>query len=242
MASLSSSAPPPSPPPSPLSDAGEASDRTFQESLRRLPMFPLPNVVLFPQALLPLHIFEERYKKMARDLLSSHRHLAVAMLQSPSDAADMGRPPVRPIMGVGEVVVAHELPDGRFNLVVRGRARVHLDEEVPTDEPYRVITASLRADLPPANPSELSDADQSLRALVGRLAESIPDGGELLRQVVASQTAPFELADVLASALIVDPHKRQRLLETRDGLRRIEIVTAEVVAMTGRVGTAGPAN
>jgi Lon protease-like protein len=145
-------------------------------------------------------------------------------------------------MGVGEVVVAHELPDGRFNLVLRGRARIHMDEELPSDEPYRLIRGSVRADLPVANAVELSDADQSLRALVGRLAENIPDGGELLRQVVASQTAPYELADVLASALIVDPQKRQRLLETRDGLRRIEIVTAEVVAMTGRVGPTGPAN
>lgn len=197
---------------------------------------------MFPHALLPLHIFEERYKKMARDLLSSHRHLAVAMLQSSDDAAAPESPPVRPIMGVGEVVVAHELPDGRFNLVLRGRARIHLDEELRSDELYRVIRASVRLDLPVASAMELSDADQSLRALVGRLAENIPDGGELLRQVVASQTAPYELADVLASALIVDPQKRQRLLETRDVLRRIEIVTAEVVAMTGRVGTAGPTN
>jgi Lon protease-like protein len=205
-------------------------------------MFPLPGVVLFPQALLPLHIFEERYKKMARDLLSSHRHLAVAMLESPADAMSPGLPPVRSIMGMGEVIVAHELPDGRFNVVLRGRARVHLDEELASDEPYRLIVASVRPDFPIADVREVLDADQSLRALVGRLAESIPDGGELLRQVVASQAAPSQLADVLAAALIADPHKRQRLLEIRDGLRRIEIVTAEVVALTNRVGSPGPAN
>ena len=231
------------PPPPPASEA------VFNEALRRLPMFPLPGVVLFPHALLPLHIFEERYKKMARDLLSSHRHLAVALLESPDDAAPVeglvtpsARPPVRPIMGVGEVVVAHELPDGRFNIVVRGRARVHLDEELDSDEPYRLIAASPRTDLPIVKPAELSDADQSLRALVGRLAEHIPDGGELLRQVVASQATPQELADVLAAALIVDVHKRQRLLEMRDLVRRIEIVSAEVVAMTSRVSSGGPAN
>jgi hypothetical protein len=214
----------------------------LREALGRLPLFPLPGVVLFPHALLPLHIFEERYKKMARDLLSGHRHLAVAMLESPEDAQASGRPPVRPIMGVGEVVVAHELPDGRFNMVVRGRVRVQLEQELPSDELYRLITASVRADLPIENPGELSDADQSLRALVGRLAEKIPEGGELLRQLLASQTAAHELSDALAAALVVDPHKRQRLLETRDGLRRIEIVTAEVVAMIGRVGSTDPAN
>ena len=78
---------------------------------------------------------------------------------------------------------------------------------------------------------------------MGRLAEKIAEGGELLRQLVASQSGPHELADALGAALVVDPHKRQRLLETRDGLRRIEIVTAEVVAMIGRVGGAsGPTN
>lgn len=224
------------------SSSESSSEGALPEALRRLPMFPLTGVVLFPQALLPLHVFEERYKKMARDLLSSHRHLAIAMLESPDDAMVSGQPPVRPIMGVGEVVMAHELPDGRFNLVVRGRTRVQLDQELPSDEPYRLIAASVRLDLPVKNPGELSDADQALRALVGRLADNIPDGGELLRQVVASQSAPVELADVLAAALIADPQKRQRLLEMRDVLQRIEIVAAEVVAMTGRVHTGGPAN
>lgn len=243
----STSAPPPSDPPgdeeaSLPSPSPSGSERAFRESLAHLPMFPLPGVVLFPQALLPLHIFEERYKSMARDLLSSHRHLAVAMLESPDDAMEAGRPPVRPIMGMGEVVVAHELPDGRFNIVIRGRARVHLDEELLSDRPYRVIRASVRADLPVANPGDLTDADQSLRALVGRLADNIPDGGELLRQVVASQTTPTELSDVLAAALIVDPQKRQRLLETRNILKRVEMVTAEVVTMTRRVKPSGPAN
>jgi hypothetical protein len=235
----SSSQPPDALPPN---WADPAPDHSLREALGRLPMFPLPGIVLFPHALLPLHIFEERYKQMARDVLSSHRHLAMAMLESPDDALGSGRAPVRPIMGMGEVVVAHELPDGRFNLVVRGKVRVHLEEELPSDEPYRLITASVRDDLPIANAADLSDADQSLRALVGRLAERIPEGGELLRQLVASQTAPHELSDALAAALVVDPHRRQRLLETRDGLRRIESVTAEVVAMIGRIGVVGPTN
>jgi Lon protease-like protein len=229
----------------PLPPLDSAGDRLFVEALERLPMFPLPGVVLFPHALLPLHIFEERYKKMARDLLSSHRHLAIAMLEPGSERAGAGpgeRPAVRPIMGAGEIVMAHELPDGRFNLVVRGRARVELVHELTTDEPYRVIVGKVRTDLPVKSPAELADADQSLRALVGRLAESIPEGGELLRQVVASQATPEELADVLAAALVVDVPRRQRLLESRDLVKRIERVTAEVVSMTARIGPSGPSN
>ncbi|HEX2657626.1 MAG TPA: LON peptidase substrate-binding domain-containing protein [Polyangia bacterium] len=230
----------------PLDPDSPSSERLFVQALGRLPMFPLPGVVLFPHAMLPLHIFEERYRKMTRDVLESHRHLAMAMLESPTDdAAHEGpaaRPAVRPVMGVGEVVMAHELPDGRFNLVVRGRARVELQEELTTVEPYRMIVAHVRADAAVTQPRELADADQSLRALVGRLADGIPEGGELLRQVVASQATPTELADVLAAALVVDVRKRQRLLETRDLVKRIERVTAEVVAMTARLGSTAPAN
>ena len=218
------------------------SDQLFAEALERLPMFPLPGVVLFPHALLPLHIFEERYKKMARDLLASHRHLSVALLESSGQPDGAERPAVRPIMGVGEVIMAHELPDGRFNLVIRGRARIELKRELASDEPYRLIVGEVRTDLPVRSVRDLADADQSLRALVGRLAESIPEGGELLRQVVASQATPHELADVLAAALVVDAQKRQRLLENRDLMKRIERVTAEVVAMSGRIGAGGPTN
>jgi Lon protease-like protein len=211
-------------------------DRNLREALRRLPMFPLPNVVLFPHALLPLHIFEERYQALARDVLAGHHFLAISLLDSPEEADTQDRPPVQRIAGVGEVVMAHELPDGRFNLVVRGRARVRIDDELDSDRPYRMISATELPDLPATDPGDLVDADQSLRALVGHLADAIPEGGELLRQVVVSQETPSELVDVLAAALVVDPVLRQRLLETRDVMKRIERVSAEVVAMTGRIG------
>ena len=207
--------------------------------LRRLPLFPLPNAVLFPHALLPLHIFEERYRAMARDILTGSRCLAIAQL-APDAGEDDERPAVLPIAGMGEVVMAHELPDGRFNLVVRGRARVRIDQELPSEHPYRLVSATELPDLSITNPGDIADADQTLRALIGRLAEAISEGGDLLRQVVAAGESPAELVDVVAAALIVDPALRQRLLETRDVGQRLERVSAEVVAMTARLG-GGPA-
>ncbi len=206
-----------------------------------LPLFPLPNVVLFPHALLPLHIFEDRYRALVRDILAGARFLAVSLIQ-PDAAEDDERPPVQPVAGVGEVVMAHELPDGRFNLVVRGRARVRIDRELASDRPYRLVAATLLPDNVPADRGEIRDADQSLRALIGQLADAIPEGGELLRQVIAAQETPAELVDVVAAALIVDPVLRQRLLEMRDVGKRIERVAAEVVAMTGRIGIPGSVN
>jgi len=211
-------------------------DAALAEALRRLPLFPLPNVVLFPHALLPLHIFEERYRAMTRDILAGARLFAVSLIAPDASETDE-RPPVRPIAGVGEVIMAHELPDGRFNLVVRGRARVHIDEELPSDLPYRLVRATVIPDVPVTDPAEIRDADQALRALVGQLADAV-----LLRQMIVEAETPSELVDAVASALIVNPVLRQRLLETREVGRRIERVTSEIVAMTSRIGVPGSVN
>jgi Lon protease-like protein len=216
-------------------------DVSLAATLRRVPLFPLPNAVLFPHALLPLHIFEERYRVMTRDILTGARFLAIGLI-APGSSDEDEVPAVLPIAGVGEVVMAHELPDGRFNLVVRGRARVQIDQELVSDRPYRLVSATELPDFRVANPAEIVDADQTLRALIGRLADAIPDGGELLRQVIAAQETPAELVDGVASALIVDPGLRQRLLETRDVAQRLERVSAEVVAMTARLTGPSPAN
>ena len=83
--------------------------------------------------------------------------------------------------------MAHELPDGRFNLVVRGHARVRIDEELASDRPYRLVSATRAARHAAADAGELRDAEQALRALIGQLADAIPEGGEPLRQVVAGR-------------------------------------------------------
>jgi Lon protease-like protein len=222
-------------------EVGPDRDATLAEALHRLPLFPLPNVVLFPHALLPLHIFEERYRAMTRDILAGTRLFAVSLI-TPDASEHDERPPVRPIAGVGEVIMAHELPDGRFNLVVRGRARVHIDEELPSDLPYRLVAATLLPDAPVADLAEIRDADQALRALVGQLADAVPEMAELLRQMIVEADTPSELVDAVASALIVNPTLRQRLLETREVGKRIERVTSEIVAMTSRIGVPGSVN
>jgi Lon protease-like protein len=218
-----------------------ASDAALAEALADMPLFPLPNVVLFPHTLLPLHIFEERYRAMARDVLAGARYMAMGLI-APGEDPEGQRPAVERIAGVGEVVLAYELPDGRFNLVLRGRARVRIDRELPADRPYRRVAATLLPDLPGADAEELADAHQSLRALIGHLADAIPDGGEALREVAATHESPSELVDAVAAALIADTPLRQRLLETRDVGKRIERVAAEVVAMTARITTGGRVN
>lgn len=213
----------------------------FAAALPRMPLFPLPNVVLFPHASLRLHIFEDRYRALTRDILAGERFLAMGLIAESARPSDE-RPAVEPIAGVGEVVMAHELPDGRFNLVLRGHARVRIDAELASDRPYRLVSASVLPDLPIAEPDELRDAEQSLRVLIGQLADAIPEGGEPLRQIVAGLETPEALANVAAAELVADLGVRQRLLEMRDVTKRLERVTAEVASMTARLSAPGALN
>jgi Lon protease-like protein len=208
--------------------------RAIARALRHLPVFPLPDVVMFPHALMPLHIFEPRYRKLTRDALAGNRLMGLALLV---DDEVLGEPPPRfaPILGVGEIVMAEELPDGRYNLVLRGRTRVRFERELATDEPYRLIAATEIPDQAPLVTEDLKEAESSLRSLIFGLADALPEGGELLKQVVSAQTSAAELVNVVAAALVADTGSRQRLLETTDILARIESVSNEVAVVTARV-------
>src|SRR6516225_12385740 len=94
-----------------------------------LPLFPLPNVVLFPNVFLPLHIFEPRYREMTADALASDRMIGMVLLRPGWERDYEGRPPVYPIGCSGVVTHVERLPDGRFNIVLRGLERFRILEE-----------------------------------------------------------------------------------------------------------------
>src|SRR6476469_953173 len=102
-----------------------------------LPLFPLPNVVLFPNVFLPLHIFEPRYREMVADAVASDRMIGMVLLRPGWEGDYEGRPPVYPIGCAGVVTHAERLPDGRFNIVLRGMEKFRIAGE-ETGEPYRV--------------------------------------------------------------------------------------------------------
>src|SRR5204862_3056558 len=89
-------------------------------------LFPLPNVVLFPHVVQPLHIFEPRYRQMTADTLTGDRLLALVLLKPGWEEDYDGRPAVHPVACLGRVVADQLLPDGRYNLLVRGLSRARL--------------------------------------------------------------------------------------------------------------------
>ena len=94
-----------------------------------LPLFPLPNVVLFPNVFLPLHIFEPRYREMVADALASDRMIGMVLLRPGWERDYEGRPPVYPIGCSGVITHVERLADGRYNIVLRGLERFRIVEE-----------------------------------------------------------------------------------------------------------------
>jgi Lon protease-like protein len=186
------------------------------EALDDLPVFPLPNVALFPGARLALHIFEPRYRAMLAHCLEGHGCMAVAQLRE--GAGQPAAPPeFAAIAGVGIIVQHQPLPDGRSNIMLEGLARVRLDEKAFTP-PFRRARAEILADLPDA----VSSTDvASLVIVASRFATLMRENHPDLELSVPSVMDGGELADLLSQELVLDPRDRQQLLETLEPSRRV---------------------
>ncbi len=190
-------------------------------ALSSLPIFPLPNCVLLPGGLLPLHVFEPRYRELTKHCLEGHQLMGVARLRPGFESAYYGRPPVFERCGVGKIICSEELPDGRFALLLRGVARVEIARELPTERSYRLVEARVLADAS-CDDSDTRACHLRLIALCDRLAEVIDQGGPQLRDLVRSHQAPGQCADAIAAALIMDADARQELLEACDPMVRLQ--------------------
>src|SRR6266478_35888 len=91
--------------------------------LTAVPLFPLPNVVLFPRAVLPLHIFEERYKVMTADALSGDRLIAMALLRPGWEKNYYGKAAIEPVVCLGQILTHEQLDDGKYNFLLQGICR-----------------------------------------------------------------------------------------------------------------------
>jgi Lon protease-like protein len=130
-----------------------------------IPLFPLPNVVLFPKMALPLHIFEPRYRQMTSQAWNTHRLIGMTLLRPGWEPDYHGRPPVYPIGCAGRIEQCEALSDGRYNVVLRGLARFRILEE-HAGEPYRVATVEALIDSADQSASRLGELRRRLHAAV----------------------------------------------------------------------------
>ena len=126
-------------------DASELPDP--MESFRGVTrLFPLPNLVLFPGVLVPLHIFEPRYRQMVADAMESDRLITMVLLKKGPVEEYEDSAPIYDTGCLGHILHHEFLPDGRSNLILRGLCRVRLDTEEPSDRLYRTARVTVLED------------------------------------------------------------------------------------------------
>jgi len=183
------------------------SERDLPEEL---PIFPLPNAVLFPGATLPLYVFEPRYRQMVEDVLRHGRWIAVALLRPGYEADYEGSPEFHEIGGAGFLVRSNRLEDGRYEIVLEGRARVQL-AEIPSARLYRMARAvPCPEDVPWIESREGADHLCGLLELAASLRLIKKD--EALRGVPADATRRIAFLNQLATSVMADPNDRQQML------------------------------
>jgi hypothetical protein len=189
-----------------------------------VPIFPLPDVTFFPHTLLPLHVFEARYRAMVTDALARDRRLCIVQLRPGYQASYAGKPPVQRVAGGGEIVSAERLATGRYNILVKGEWRLRIDDEIPSDTLYRLVRAEPLEDAAPTR--DVTPVVNRIRAACGRLLVALDRPPDLLDTALADGQPPGVVADRVAAAVLPDAALRQTLLETLDVAARLERLAA----------------
>ena len=200
-----------------------------------IPIFPLPNVVLFPNVFLPLHIFEPRYRDMVSDALAGDRLIGMSLLQPGFEAEYEGRPAVYAIGCAGVITHSERLADGRFNIVLRGIERYRIERE-DTSRSYRLAQVVALPELPSV--AERAELTQQRQRLEAALAAAMERGGAEPRSLPA--IADEDLVNSLSQYMDLQPVERQALIECSGALARcqalIELLEMRMLAPRGQSG------
>lgn len=196
----------------------------LEAALAELPIFPLPRLVFFPDTILPLHIFEPRYRAMVADCLRTHGAMAVVRIREAEELDEYGNARLETISGAGIIIEHEAMPDGRSNLLLAGRARVRL-EELPFVGPYRRARATILDSV--QGPIPESDRTALVAAATAFAREVKKRDGKFQFDLPVRAGAPC-LADVCAAHLVIDADARQAALEELDEGKRVRLVTREL--------------
>jgi uncharacterized protein len=179
-----------------------------------LPLFPLPNVVLFPNVFLPLHIFEARYREMVADAVASDRLIGMVLLRPGWERNYEGRPAVYPIGCSGVMTHVERLGDGRYNLVLRGLERFRIVEE-DHDRPYRraVVEPLLEQALAAGDREAIRLQRSKLESMLSPVRSDLGEGRLVAEARMPASMSDEDLVNALAQYLNLEPLEKQALLE-----------------------------
>ena len=201
-----------------------------------LPLFPLPNAVLFPNVFLPLHIFEPRYRQMVADALAGDRLIGMVLLRPGWEPDYEERPETYPVGCAGLITFSEQLPDGRYNIVLRGLEKFRIVGE-DHSRAYRIAQVEgLMEEPTEADRATVRAERQRLEALLVPQAQ-----GRGADTRVPSSISDEDLVNALAQYLDLEPVEKQALLE-RDGLvarcrSLIDLLEIRVMTASARWGS-----
>jgi ATP-dependent Lon protease len=199
-----------------------------------VPVMTLPGTALFPQALMPLHIFEPRYREMLRDVLSSNRLFAVAGLDIVRAAEHGAFEPPHRVATVGIVRACQKNENGTSNLLLQGLCRVEI-LAIAHDVPYRRIRVRALSSQAGASAAENEVLRAELARLISVKLRLAAAGGKEMADFLRTVDDPEIFSDIAAFSICEDAGVKQRLLETLDVHRRLELLRRKVSADIDRL-------
>lgn len=188
-------------------------------------LFPLPNLVMFPHVMQPLHVFESRYRALVEDALSGDRLIAMTLLKPGWEDDYDGAPPIYTTGCLGRIATYHRFDDGRYNLLLMGLSRIQIGGELKTPEMFRWAQVDLLDD--EAAPSDASGRTEMRRRLVNqfrRILPSMPDARGQLEQLLEEDLSLGQLTDIVAFSLELDLGVKMQLLGEVDTTERARIL------------------
>lgn len=190
-----------------------------------LPLFPLPNIVFFPQTRLPLHVFEPRYRQMVKDVLESDQRFGIVLLRPGWEAEYFGAPPVFPCGTLGTIEQAVALDDGKYNIVVRGDIRFRILDEV-SQVPYRTARVLAQPEVE-HEAAEAAMERERLADLSRQYLKYLPDQAAVPEIDTVNLDA---LTNALIMSLNLEVEEKQKLLEMNDVLARAGEIADELTS------------
>ncbi|MGD9692710.1 MAG: LON peptidase substrate-binding domain-containing protein [Phycisphaerales bacterium] len=209
-----------------------------------MPIFPLDGVVLFPHAVVPLHIFEPRYRQMVSDALDESGQIAMAVFEGDRWREEYhARPPVKACVCVGHIAQHERLSDGRYNILLQGVCRARILEEIPPDEEC-LYRQGMLAPMGVGEEGTENGARARLRELLllPPLARFVDPQGHSLAQGLAdlllrddSDVPTHVVADLVAHLMVKEPRQRYAALAEPEVAERMRLIERELEHLAGMI-------
>ena len=194
-------------------------------------LFPLPNLVMFPHVVQPLHIFEPRYCDLLEESLAGDRTIAMVMLQPGWEKDYEGRPAIAPVACVAKIVSHERLPSGRHNILLRGLRRVTIRQELAPTSSFRLAEVETLEDIYPPSGTRRTEVQRRILALARQLLPGSEALHEQLDDLLSGQGSLGMLTDVFAFTLGFATSIKQRLLTECNVDLRAEILETRLAEL-----------